>query len=82
MNEFNNIVLFSNFDYEDAFIGVSNDDRAIYDWEKMVAYLVDKQGMSEEEAVDWIDYNTIRALAYYDKAPIIMHPYTLEDIRE
>ena len=42
MNEFNNIVLFSNFDYEDAFIGVSNDDRAIYDWEKMVAYLVDK----------------------------------------
>lgn len=82
MNEFNNIVLFSNFDYEDAFIGVSNDDRAIYDWEKMVAYLVDKQGMSEEEAVDWIDYNTIRALAYYDKAPIIMYPYTLEDIRE
>ena len=82
MNEFNNIVLFSNFDYEDAFIGVSNDDRAIYDWEKMVAYLVDKQGMSEEEAVDWIDYNTIRALAYYDKAPIIMYPYTLEDIRK
>lgn len=82
MNKFNNIVLFSNFDYEDAFIGVSNDDRAIYDWEKMVTYLVDKQGMSEEEAVDWIDYNTIRALAYYDKAPIIMYPYTLEDIRE
>lgn len=49
---------------------------------KMVTYLVEKQGMSEEEAVDWIDYNTIRALAYYDKAPIIMYPYTLEDIRE
>ena len=80
MNEFENIVLFSNFDYEDAFIGISNDDRAIYDWEKMVEYLVTKQDMTEE-AVEWIDYNTIRALAYYDKAPIIMYPYSLEDIR-
>ena len=81
MNEFENIVLFSNFDYEDAFIGISNDDRAIYDWEKMVEYLVEKQDMTEEEAVEWIDYNTIRSLAYYDKAPIIMYPYSLEDIR-
>lgn len=82
MNEFDDIVLFSNFDYEDAFIGISNDDRAIYDWEKMVAYLVEKQDMTEEEAIEWIDYNTIRALAYYEKAPIIMYPYSLEDIRK
>lgn len=80
MNEFNNIILFSNFDYEDAFVGISNDDRAIYNWEKMVEYLVTKQDMTEEEAVEWIDYDTIRALAYYDKAPIIMYPYSLEDI--
>ena len=82
MNEFDDIVLFSNFDYEDAFIGISNDDRAIYDWEKMVQYLIEKQDMTEEEAIEWIDYNTIRALAYYEKAPIIMYPYSLEDIRK
>lgn len=81
MNEFDGVVLFSNFDYEDAFIGISNDDRAIYDWEKMVAYLVEKQDMTEEEAIEWIDYNTIRALAYYEKAPIIMYSHILEDIR-
>lgn len=81
MNEFDDIVLFSNFDYEDAFIGISHDDRAIYDWEKMVTYLVEKQDMTEEEAIEWIDYNTIRALAYYEKAPIVMYPHTLEDIR-
>lgn len=82
MNGFEDIVLFSNFDYGDAFIGISNDDRAIYNYEKMVEYLINKQDMTEEEAIEWIDYNTIRALAYYDKAPIIMYPYTLEDIRE
>ena len=82
MSEFNDIVLFSNFDYEDAFIGISHDDRAIYDWEKMVEYLINKQGMTEEEAIEWIDYNTIRSLSYYDNAPIIMYPHSIEDIRE
>ena len=81
MNEFDDIVLFSNFDYEDAFIGISHDDRAIYDWEKMVTYLVEKQDMTDEEAIEWIDYNTIRALAYYEKAPIILYPCSLEDVR-
>ena len=80
MSEFNDIVLFSNFDYEDAFIGISHDDRAIYDWEKMVEYLINKQGMTEEEAIEWIDYNTIRFLPYQENAPIIMYPCSLEDI--
>lgn len=80
MNEFENIVLFKNFDYEDAFIGISNDDRAIYDYEKMVTYLVEKQDMTIEEAVEWIDYNTIRALPYYDNAPIIMYPHSFDEI--
>ena len=30
---------------------------------------------TEEEAVDWIDYNTIRALHYMgSQAPIVMYP--------
>lgn len=34
--------------------------------------------LSEEEAIDWVNYNTIRALPYMgDRAPIIM--YSLED---
>ena len=42
-------------------------------YENMLEWLVKTQDFTEEEAVEWIDYNTIRALSYYgDKAPIIL----------
>ena len=69
----------TNYSYDSALIGVSHDDRAIYDYEKMVEWLMNEEGWSYEDAVDWIDYNTIRALPYMGAdAPIIMYP--LENI--
>ena len=41
---YEDIVLFENYDYESAFIGVSYDRRAVYDYDLMVKYLVDKEG--------------------------------------
>ena len=41
----------------------------------MVEWLVENESFTELEAIEWIDYNTIRALPYVgDKAPIIMYP--------
>lgn len=58
-----------------AFIGVSYDGRAVYDYELLVECLMTSDGMEEYEAVDWIDYNMIRALPYYgENAPIILYP--------
>lgn len=75
---YEDVLVFDNYSYDSAFIGVSHDERAIYDYDKMVEWLVKEQGFTTEEAVEWIDYNTIRALSYYgDKAPIIL--YRLED---
>lgn len=68
------IVILSNYSYDDALVGVSEDGRAIYDYELMVEWLVDTEGMTEEEAAEWIDYNTIRALSYAGAgAPIVMY---------
>lgn len=76
---YEDIVILENFSYDDAFIGVSHDDRAVYDYDKMVKWLMDTQGFSETDAIEWIDYNTIRALPYAgDKAPIIL--YRVEDL--
>lgn len=45
----------------------------------MVEHLVETDGMTEEEAVEFIDYNTIRSLPYAGEgAPVIM--YMLEDL--
>lgn len=66
-------VVFENPDYADAFIGVSNDGRAAYAFDRMVECLMN-EGMDYEEAVEFIDYNTLRALDYAgDRAPIILY---------
>lgn len=72
---YEDIMLFANYSYDDAFIGVSEDGRAVYDYVKMVKWLMKEENWTEEEAVEWIDYNTIRSIPYWgDEAPIIMYP--------
>ena len=40
----------------------------------MVKWLIENEDFNESEAIDWIDYNTIRTLQYIgDRAPIIMY---------
>lgn len=65
------------FSYDDALIGVSHDGRAIYNFDLMIDWLMEKEGWSDIEAIEWLEFNTIRALPYMGKdAPIIM--YSLE----
>lgn len=67
-------VVFDKPDYDDAIIGITDEGQVIYDYDTMVKCLVDRDGMSETEAIEFIDYNTIRALPYAgEKAPIIMY---------
>lgn len=66
-------VIFTNPDYDDAIIGVSHDDRVIYDYDKMIAHLTVCEEMTIEEAADFISYNTIRSIPYAgENAPIVM----------
>lgn len=72
---FDEAYVFKSPQYSDALIGVTEDGRAVYDYRKMVDWLIEQDDMTEEEAEDWIAYNTIRALPYMgDKAPLIMYP--------
>lgn len=61
-------------DYDDALIGVSEDNRAVYDYDLMIESLMKTQNWCYADAVDWIDYNTIRSLPYLgSSAPIVMY---------
>lgn len=67
-------IIFENPDYDSAIIGISDDNRVIYDYDKMVEYLVDVEGMDAIDAADFIGYNTVRALPYAGElGPIIMY---------
>ena len=58
--------------YADAIIGMTHDNRIIYDYNKMTEHLVRHDGMEYEEAMEFLDYNVIRTLPYMPNAPIIM----------
>ena len=69
------VVILTNYSYDSALIGVTEDGRAVYDYERMIRWLIATEGWTGEEAEEWIHYNTLRALPYMgDKAPRIMYP--------
>lgn len=68
-------ILFRNPDYSSAICGISYDSEVIYDYYKMIDYLMDTENMSYEDAADFVSYDTIRSLSYRScKKPIIMFP--------
>lgn len=67
-------VVFDNHSYDNSIIGTTFDGRAIYDFNKMVEELMSDEGWNEIDAIEWIEYNTMRALPYCgEKAPVIVN---------
>lgn len=75
-------VIFDGPDFDEAIVGVTDDGRVIYNYDAMVQTLMERDGTSMEDAIAFIEYNTIRALEYPsltgDKPPIIMHPLNID----
>lgn len=70
----NDALVFDNPAYDGAIIGETFDGRAIYDIEKMADELASDDGISIEEAADFIGYNAIRSLPYAgEKAPLVVY---------
>ena len=70
---YEDVVIFENPSFNDAFIGISEDNRAVYEYELMVQSLMNEDGMSWEEAAEFIDFNTIRSLPYMAGSPIVVY---------
>lgn len=67
-------IIFESPDYDEAIVGVTEDDRVVYAFDLMVEHLKNKCEINSDEAIEFINYNTIRALPYMgDQAPIIMY---------
>lgn len=73
---FDEVVYFPDFG-EECIIGIDANGRAVYSYEKMVSCLIDDE-TDDLDAIEWIEYNTIRSLPYIDiqtngHAPIIVY---------
>lgn len=67
-------LLFDNPSFDNSIIGMSTDGRVIYSLHKMVEELATEDEIAFDEALEFIDYNTIRALIYISDSnkPIIL----------
>lgn len=75
-------IVFDNPSFDNSIVGVTTDGQAVYDYDKMVEELMNDEGCSEQEAIDWIEYNTIRAIPYAgEMAPIVIFTFK-EDFDE
>lgn len=66
-------ILFRDPDYTSAICGVTYDGEVVYDYNKMIEYLILTQEMDAEEAADFISYNASFGMSGC-KMPIIMYP--------
>lgn len=84
----NNIVVLEGDEFADGAIGVTDDCRVVYSYEKLVeslanAYMGSEEGIdiddAQTDAIDWIEYNTLPSLLYMENrgllAPVIIHEF-------
>lgn len=72
-------VYLENYSYDTAIVGISQDGRLIYSYDKMVDWLTVNTDMSLEEAVEWLEYNTL-GVCGGEGMPIIL--YSLDGTEE
>ena len=68
---FEDVIIFDNPSYDDALIGVTSDNRAVYDYDKMIEWLVANENMDYEEAADFIQWND--SFYYGEGYPLIIY---------
>lgn len=69
-----NSILFDNPSFDRSIVGMTSEGNVIYSFERMIKELANDDGISDMDAIEFIEYNTIRALPYADDPkPIIMY---------
>lgn len=71
---YEDVIIFSNPSYDDALVGITNDNRAVYDYEKMIEWLITNEDMDYDEAADFVCWND--SFYYGEGYPLIIHLLT------
>lgn len=68
-------VFFENPSFVKAITGITDSEQLIYDYDLMILAVMEEENWSVEEAIEWIDYNTIRSIPYMGQYhPIVSLP--------
>lgn len=59
--------------YDAAITGFTTEGNIVYNYDKMINELMKADGMSREEAIEYVEFNAVRAIPYApDPKPIIV----------
>lgn len=76
--ELDNIIVLEGDEFADGAIGITESNELVYSYSRLVKSLSEKTDMTEVDAMEWLDYNTIRSLPYMERhgnVPIIIHEF-------
>ena len=69
-------IVFDNPSFDNSIVGITTNGHAVYDYYKMVHELMEDDNINEQEAIDWIEFNTLRAIPYAgEMAPVVMFSF-------
>lgn len=78
---YSDAIVFENPDYDEAIVGITECGNVVYDFSRMIKHLKRNYGMKNEQAIDFIESDTMRAAPFAkDRAPIIIT--MLKDLKE
>lgn len=61
-------------EFAKAIIGVTTDERIVYSYERITECLMETDDISEEDAIEYVDYNVVGSLnPKIEEGPIIIH---------
>jgi len=63
-DELDKIIVLEGDEFADGAVGLTVDNHIVYDFDLLVESLMTKNGWTEEEALDWLDYNTLGSIPY------------------
>jgi hypothetical protein len=71
--------------FDEAVLGIGRrcgqEDILVYDFEKCVDVLVKRKGMTDEEAIEFLEFNTVGAWVG-EQTPLFLYKTTLEEIKD
>lgn len=74
MIQADDLVFYENPDYDSAILGVDmSSNRVVYDYDLMVDSLMSDLDLSHEDAVDFIDFNTLGSISPIGLEPIVLY---------
>ena len=70
-----NTIFFENPSFVKAITGITDSEQLIYDYDLMIAAAMEEENWEADEAIEWIEYNTIRSIPYMGQHhPIVSLP--------